>query len=211
MEKTRIPLQESVLGYLYKDLEALFQKEWQALHHKTDCAEERDKIYGDARRAARSGFEALQPREDVVNNATVRAWLVRFVRHMPSDWEMLKTSALFFLFGGYPRFVFSVAGELICHLKAYSRGTPNPIVPGIYCHMKYKKNKDRVTDLLWRAAEDEEEEEVETEEDGGVTEVDPDEDVGPHNLDPEQPFYDSIEDTARVGQLEEMMFSSSLS
>ena len=91
-------------------------------------------------------WEAVETRsEESPSHPVLRAWLQRPALHAPSQWDLIKASALFKLFHGQPNFVFTTAGRYICYLKAHSHSAshepPEICVPTIYSYMKVRKKK----------------------------------------------------------------------
>ena len=97
------------------------------------------KSWASARQECRKRFRDIEP--CLPHHPSARGWLIKFAIHAPSQWDLIKASALFKQWHNKPDFAFAIAGELICHMKSYClRGTESVIAP-ILQRTKIRKRK----------------------------------------------------------------------
>ena len=130
-----------------------------ALPQKQDDIEA---VWAAARDQSSGLFKALKPRledtgvldprypeysirADPCNNPTVKAWLLSITDHGMSQWDAIKTAALYGHFHQRPDFVFHVAGYNLCRIKLESLTTsgnrPEVCSTAIFSHLKMRKRK----------------------------------------------------------------------
>ncbi|KAI9718001.1 MAG: hypothetical protein M1828_006991 [Chrysothrix sp. TS-e1954] len=149
------PVLKSCIRRLCEDLEPLLN-DWNNIQHKIDGPADRGVVFEQAIRNIRKNFEDLEPRSEFSEHLGIQEWRRRIFKHSSTKWELLKASTLFARYNSKPNFVFRVAGELVCKLKAESVGTTVSIVPNMFSNMKYKKSRSLATRAAVEAAEDEE-------------------------------------------------------
>ena len=138
---------------ILKDLEARlepgshFYEPWKQVPGKVgsiearyDATEERkSELWDAARRQCRKRFQDIEPSPK--QHAISRAWSLKPAMCATSMWDYIKTSALFARWHEKPAFVFAVAGEVICRLKADSIKGTEPVVAPILQRSKIRKRK----------------------------------------------------------------------
>ncbi|GME58795.1 RNA-dependent RNA polymerase eukaryotic-type [Neofusicoccum parvum] len=91
-------------------------------------------------------FTELEP-VNATNSAIISRWTKRYLMPgAPTHWELLKASALYHLWmrskgDKSSTFVFHMAGDDLCWIKAYRTGTAHPVVHSMWTNMKPKKIK----------------------------------------------------------------------
>lgn len=95
-------------------------------------------LWDTARSESRKAYKDLQPTPDT--DPLVQGWLCRAGNHAYSYWDLLKASALFSITSSkQDRFVFALAGEEICELKARSERSSESVVVGWRAESKLRK------------------------------------------------------------------------
>ncbi|KAL9055752.1 MAG: hypothetical protein Q9162_003388 [Coniocarpon cinnabarinum] len=101
--------------------------------------EARAKNWASARQECRKRFRDIAPTHP--HHPIARAWLIKPSANAPCMWELVKSSALFHQWHHRPAFVFAMAGEALCRIKADSiRGTESVITP-VLQRTKIRKRK----------------------------------------------------------------------
>ena len=181
---------------------------WREAAQKSKFYEERGKdsksTWDECKMRCREEFESLQPTCSAPHAGTngsfehpvAKAWTQRAALHDHSLWSLIKASALYTKFSERPSFVFSVAGDELCFIKAFSVGKPDVIISEMSSMMKMRKRKSDVLDDVneteavahANAAAEDVAEETECEADSEM------------NEDEEVQFHDAVEDIREMSQ-----------
>lgn len=117
------------------ELNAVYQKWPRPIMIEGKSAEEKRKLFNDAKVLCRELYQKKQP----LACTQGPTWSQDHISHIPTEGELVKAAAAFHLFSRKGAFMFAVAGPHVLFLKAFSRDIPYVCVPLIFEKLKMKK------------------------------------------------------------------------
>lgn len=117
-------------------------KEKRSYEKRKSSKDDNDLLWNPIKAELVDWYQGLQPPSNFQTSTDTDDWTKRLLKHVPTDWEMLKACIAVSIVSVDPQCAFDVAGDVLCFIKLHQSQTPpRSMTAEIYRQMKLKPLK----------------------------------------------------------------------